>query len=364
MASTSAIAPGCRREDPALPTPPVIAIANQKGGVGKTTSTAASPSPPGAGGASWRSTATRRPASRSTSGRPAGARGARAARLLAHARGRAGPGRDLIVGTMPALIGSSIRLASGESELVGRGTAPRCLRERLHRCASFDIILIDAMPRSASWRSTRWRQPTHVLIPVKTDYLSLMGVSLLLETVDRVRQRLNPELRSCWASCRPCSTAEQPRPRGAGRARGAARGDSRLFPPVRRSTVFDQASVGGAGLPAAGRPAQGGAGLRGDRARAGGDGRPGGGRASRNGWARAGRAVPGLDRPAARGRAGRGGDRPEPGPAAAARSTRPASGSWRPRSSGTGCCSRSWCGEARAASSWSPVSGGCSRSGS
>jgi len=33
-----------------------------------------------------------------------------------------------------------------------------------------------------------------VIIPVKTDYLSIMGIPLLLETVENVRRRQNPYL--------------------------------------------------------------------------------------------------------------------------------------------------------------------------
>ena len=166
------------------------------------------------------------------------------------------PAADLTVGTMPALIGSSIRLASGESELVGAWNGATLLRERLAPLREmFDIILIDAMPSLGLLAVNALAAATHVLIPVKTDYLSLMGVSLLLETVDRVRQRLNPELELLGVLPTMFDQRNSHDREVLGELEAQLGGTTRLFPPVRRSTVFDQASVGGleylrqAGLP-------------------------------------------------------------------------------------------------------------------
>jgi len=34
-----------------------------------------------------------------------------------------------------------------------------------------------------------------VLIPVKTDYLSIMGIPLLVETIEEMKRRPNPQLK-------------------------------------------------------------------------------------------------------------------------------------------------------------------------
>ena len=257
MASTSAIAPGCRREDPALPTRPVIAIANQKGGVGKTTSTVclalaltrlgrrvlAVDCDPQASltlyfGADPRALEAegRTVYSLMLEDRPA-------ADLVRRRPCRPSSGRAS--GSRPA------RASSSE-----RGMAPHFCGSAWRRCSDmFDIILIDAMPSLGLLAVNALAAATHVLIPVKTDYLSLMGVSLLLETVDRVRQRLNPELELLGVLPTMFDQRNSHDREVLGELEAQLGGTTRLFPPVRRSTVFDQASVGGleylrqAGLP-------------------------------------------------------------------------------------------------------------------
>jgi len=167
-----------------------------------------------------------------------------------------GPAEDLVVGEAPALLGSSIRLASGESELVGAWNGATLLRDRLEALRnSFDIILLDAMPSLGLLAVNALAAATHLLIPVKTDYLSLMGVSLLLETVDRVRQRLNPGLELLGVLPTMFDQRNSHDREVLGELEAKLGGATRLFTPVRRSTAFDQASVGGldylrrAGLP-------------------------------------------------------------------------------------------------------------------
>ena len=42
-----------------------------------------------------------------------------------------------------------------------------------------------------------------VLIPLECEYFAMRGVALLMETIDKVQQRLNPDLAlmACWALC-------------------------------------------------------------------------------------------------------------------------------------------------------------------
>jgi chromosome partitioning protein len=93
---------------------------------------------------------------------------------------------------------------------------------------------------------------SHVLVPVKTDYLSLMGVSLLFETIEKIRTRLNPGL-GMLGVLPTMHDARNSHDREALQELGELlHGRCRLFPPVRRSTAFDQASV--AGIPGLGHP--------------------------------------------------------------------------------------------------------------
>lgn len=91
---------------------------------------------------------------------------------------------------------SSPDLAGAEVELVAMMNRERRLRRALngHR-DSFDIILIDCPPSLGLLTVNALSAADEVLVPVQCEYLPLEGLSLLMHTIDLVRRHLNPGLR-------------------------------------------------------------------------------------------------------------------------------------------------------------------------
>jgi chromosome partitioning protein len=146
----------------------------------------------------------------------------------------------------PALMPSSIRLASAESELVTAWNGASVMQTKVRTVrAAYDFILIDCSPSLGLLTVNALAAADRVLVPVKTDYLSLMGVSLLFETVEKVRTRLNPDL-EVMGVLPTVYDSRNIHDREALEELGKLmHGRHRLFSPIRRSTLFDQASVEG-----------------------------------------------------------------------------------------------------------------------
>ncbi len=107
------------------------------------------------------------------------------------------PLSSLVVGENPYLIPSSISLANAEPELLSDtfSAAPRVLRRKLMEVRNdYDIILIDCMPSLSIITANALAAADAVLVPVKTDRLSYRGFQRLLESIDKVQTRLNPDL--------------------------------------------------------------------------------------------------------------------------------------------------------------------------
>jgi chromosome partitioning protein len=93
------------------------------------------------------------------------------------------------------IVPSRIGLAKLESKLVGEIDAHFRLKDRLAPVvASHDVILIDCPPALGLLTVNALVAATHLLIPIQSSYFALEGTDDLLETVEKVRSRANPGL--------------------------------------------------------------------------------------------------------------------------------------------------------------------------
>jgi chromosome partitioning protein len=93
------------------------------------------------------------------------------------------------------LIPANIDLSAGEVQLineVGREhTLARALRPVLH---AYDYVLIDCQPSLGLLTVNALACSDGVIIPLAAEWFSLRGVALLVDTISKVQDRINPDL--------------------------------------------------------------------------------------------------------------------------------------------------------------------------
>jgi chromosome partitioning protein len=100
------------------------------------------------------------------------------------------------VGERLWVVGSSLDLAGAEVELAGVAGRELILREKLGEDSQvFDYLLIDCPPSLGILTLNALSAVDEVLIPLQPHFLALHGLSKLLETIDLVAARLNGRLR-------------------------------------------------------------------------------------------------------------------------------------------------------------------------
>jgi len=93
------------------------------------------------------------------------------------------------------LAGADIRLAGAEVELVGVERREFYLKTLLGPAREeFDFILIDCPPSLSLLTINALTAADSVLIPIQCEYYALEGVTSLMSTVNRVRKTVNPHL--------------------------------------------------------------------------------------------------------------------------------------------------------------------------
>jgi chromosome partitioning protein len=94
-----------------------------------------------------------------------------------------------------ALIPSSIDLAAAEIELVSVLGRETILKKRLEAAQhDFDFILLDCPPSLGLLTINALAVASEVIIPMQPHFLALQGVGKLLETISLVNKRMNPKL--------------------------------------------------------------------------------------------------------------------------------------------------------------------------
>lgn len=93
------------------------------------------------------------------------------------------------------IVPSKINLAKLEAKLVGDFDAIFRLRDRFEQIrAKYDLIFVDTPPTLGLITVNALVAANFVLIPIQSSYFALEGTDDLLETIEKVRSRPNPEL--------------------------------------------------------------------------------------------------------------------------------------------------------------------------
>jgi chromosome partitioning protein len=171
-----------------------IAIANQKGGVGKTTTAINIATALAATG--WKTLLVDLdPQGNASTG------------IGVDAVDRISSSYDLLIDQRPLrecametripgleLVPATVDLSGAEVELVGVEDRTERLRQALSGAPDYDICLIDCPPSLGLLTLNALAAADTLLVPLQCEFFALEGLSQLLQTVERVQQRLNPDL--------------------------------------------------------------------------------------------------------------------------------------------------------------------------
>ncbi len=93
------------------------------------------------------------------------------------------------------LLPSNIDLSAAEVQLVSEVAREQVLARVLDRVvADYDVVLIDCQPSLGLLTVNALTASHGVIVPMECEFFALRGVALLVQTIDKVRERLNPAL--------------------------------------------------------------------------------------------------------------------------------------------------------------------------
>jgi len=94
------------------------------------------------------------------------------------------------------LIPSTLDLSGAEIEMSGEAGREYILKELIEPIRdSYDFIIIDSPPSLGLLTINSFTASDEILIPLQAQYLALQGLTKLIEVVDKIKRRLNKELK-------------------------------------------------------------------------------------------------------------------------------------------------------------------------
>jgi chromosome partitioning protein len=105
---------------------------------------------------------------------------------------------DILLKTSVAgldLLPSNIDLSAAEVQLVGEVAREHVLGRALSIVREdYDVILIDCQPSLGLLTVNALTAANSVIVPLECEFFALRGVALLIQTIEKIRDRINPQL--------------------------------------------------------------------------------------------------------------------------------------------------------------------------
>ena len=93
------------------------------------------------------------------------------------------------------VLGAKISLAKAEAKLIGEFDSHFRLKDKLQEVRDvYDYIVIDTPPTLGILTVNALVASTHLLVPIQSSYYALEGTDDLLDTYEKIRARPNPDL--------------------------------------------------------------------------------------------------------------------------------------------------------------------------
>ncbi len=90
---------------------------------------------------------------------------------------------------------TNIDLSAAEIELIGVENKEFIIRDEVHKVKNeYDFIIIDCPPSLSMLTINAMTTADTVLVPIQCEYYALEGLTQLIHTIELVKERLNPDL--------------------------------------------------------------------------------------------------------------------------------------------------------------------------
>jgi chromosome partitioning protein len=94
-----------------------------------------------------------------------------------------------------SILPSSIHLSAAEIKFANTAGRERLLKTILDKLSGYDFIIIDCPPNLGLLTLNALTAVQEVFVPMQAEFLSIRGLNVISDMVERVRQTVNPSLR-------------------------------------------------------------------------------------------------------------------------------------------------------------------------
>jgi chromosome partitioning protein len=153
------------------------------------------------------------------------------------------PLTEIVIEGNPALIPSSIMLSAADAELMSEPFSSSVLKEKVNGLHDvYDFIVIDTPPNLSLLTINALSAADRVLIPTKTEYLDIMGIPLLFDTIRKIQRRGNNRLQVLGVLPTLFNAHFSQDRAILEELRASLGGSTRIFDPINRSTAFGRSA--------------------------------------------------------------------------------------------------------------------------